>query len=341
MKRKNIYISLAVACFSISISSPVLSCTRLLHIDPKQGVMVGRNMDWFEEMKTKLVVYPRGIARSGYADINPLKWVSQYGSIVATSYDIGTADGMNEKGLAVHGLWLDATDYGQRNENIPGLSLMVSAFYYLDNFKTVDEAIHAIQSGTFQMLPFYHPGTGKWIKVHLALEDASGDSAIIEYIDGQPKIYHSNNYTVLTNDPTYDLQLKNLKQYDGFGGNKPIPGTNEASDRFVRAAYHGGNLPAFSSTNEAVAGMLSVMHNVGAPFTSFRLDPTKIHRTIWRTVADLTHHVYYFNSTSNFTVVYAQLDKFSLQPGSPVMKLDLVKYPELSGDMTNKFESVK
>jgi choloylglycine hydrolase len=83
------------------------------------------------------------------------------------------------------------------------------------------------------------------------------------------------------------------------------------------------------------------MQNVGAPFTKHIPDPTKIHRTIWRTVADLTHHVYYFNSTSNFTVVYAKLDKFSLHPGSPVMKLDLVKYPELSGDMTDKFEAVE
>jgi choloylglycine hydrolase len=200
MKLKNIDITLYLAFLSMFISPAVFSCTRLLHVDPKQGVMVGRNMDWFEEMQTKLIVYPRGIARTGYEKINPLTWTSQYGSIVATSYDIGTADGMNEKGLAVHGLWLDATDYGQRNEKIPGLSLLVSVLYFLDNFKTVDEAIRATQSDFFQMLPFYLPNTGDWVKFHWALEDASGDSAIIEYINGQPKIYHDNNYSVLSND---------------------------------------------------------------------------------------------------------------------------------------------
>src|SRR5258708_6247061 len=102
MKRKHIFIFLALACFSFLFSHSIFSCTRLLHVDPKQGVMVGRNMDWEEEMYSKLVVYPRGMQRQGYAEVNPLKWTSKYGSIVATSYDIAATDGMNEKGLAVH-----------------------------------------------------------------------------------------------------------------------------------------------------------------------------------------------------------------------------------------------
>ncbi len=337
---KGIYISLSfiIVCFSILISPVSFSCTRLLHIDPNQGVMVGRNMDWFEEMHSKLVVYPRGIPRQGYAPVNPLKWVSQYGSIVATSYDIGSADGMNEKGLAVHGLWLDESDYGVRNEKLPGVSLLVLGQFYLDNFASVEEAIHYTEKNAFQVLPFTLPGTNRVIKIHVALEDSFGDSAIIEYINGQPKIFHSKEYTVVTNDPAYDMQIENLKQYGGFGGDKPLPGTDSALDRFVRAAYHGAHLPQFSSTSEAVAGISSVLQNATPPFALWKRDPSKIHRTIWRTIADLTHHVYYFNSTPNFTMVYAQLDKFSLQIGSPVMKLDLVNHPELSGDVSNKFE---
>jgi len=118
MKLKQISLSL-IACLSLSIASTTFSCTRLLHTDPAQGVMVGRNMDWYEEMYSKLVVYPRGMQRQGYAPVNPLKWESQYGSIIATSYDAGATDGMNEKGLAAHGLWLDESDYGARDEKIP------------------------------------------------------------------------------------------------------------------------------------------------------------------------------------------------------------------------------
>jgi penicillin V acylase-like amidase (Ntn superfamily) len=72
--------------------------------------------------------------------------------------------------------------------------------------------------------------------VHLSLADKTGDSAIIEYIGGKVKIYHSRNYTVMTNSPTFDRQLKLARDHKGLGGDKPLPGTSEASDRFVRAS---------------------------------------------------------------------------------------------------------
>jgi choloylglycine hydrolase len=322
-------------CLSLSISSTAFSCSRVVHVDSHQGTFVGRNMDWFEDMNSKLVVYPRGLSRNGFTSANPLEWTSQYGSIVTTSYDIGATDGMNEKGLAIHALWLNQTDYGTRDPNKPGISLLMVTQFYLDNFKSVDEAVRFTENTPFQIIPFYHPQTGRWIKIHAALEDASGDSAIIEYIDGHPQIYHDKKYTVLTNDPVYSSHLENLKQYIGFGGDKPLPGTSDASDRFVRATYHELRLPTTHSPNEAAASVMSLLHNVGATFTQW--EEGKIHTTIWRTIADLSRHVYYFNSTKNLTTVYVQLDQFSLEPGSPVMKLDLTKQPELSGDVTNQF----
>ncbi len=63
----------------------------------------------------------------------------------------------------------------------------------------------------------------------------------------------------MTNSPTYDEQLDLLKQYDGLGGKKPLPGTAEAEDRFARGAYCLTQLPKNpDSYQEAVAGMLSV-----------------------------------------------------------------------------------
>jgi choloylglycine hydrolase len=190
------------------------------------------------------------------------------------------------------------------------------------------------------MLPYYYPDIKTWVKVHYALEDATGDSLIIEYIDGKPHVYEGKNYTALTNSPVYPLQLKNLKHYDSFGGDQPIPGTDSAPDRFVRASYHDLYLPQATSEQAAAAGMFSVLENASPPFMPFGKDQTKVISTIWRTVSDLTHHIYYFNSTSNLTTVYAKLDKFAMEPGSPVMKLDLVAHPRLSGDVTNKFETV-
>ncbi len=340
MRIRKLLLSTIVASLSVSAASTVLSCTRFLHVDPNQGVFVARNMDWYERMQSRLIVYPRGIERQGSAEVNPLKWTSKYGSIVTTAYDTGATDGMNEKGLAIHGLWLAVSDYGTRDESIPGLSILMSMQFYLDNFKTVAEAARYTEANNFQMLAFFHKSIGRWVKIHLALEDATGDSIIIEYIDGKPKIYHSKDYSVMTNDPVYSWQLENLKQYSGFGGDKPLPGTTAAPDRFVRASYHGMNLPNAASQQEAVAEMFSVIANAAAPYEPIPTMPGKIDHTLWGSVADLTHHIYYFHSNNNFTTVYANLDKFQLQAGASVMRLDLVKHPELSGDVTDKFEPV-
>jgi len=34
---------------------------------------------------------------------------------------------------------------------------------------------------------------------------------------------HDRRFTVMTNEPTYDKQIENLKQYRSFGGDKPLP----------------------------------------------------------------------------------------------------------------------
>src|SRR5262245_20865911 len=78
-----------------------LPCARVLWNDNGRGVLVGRNMDWFEDLKSNLYVLPRGMQRDGLAPRNPLTWTSKYGSIAITGYEAATADGLNEKGLAV------------------------------------------------------------------------------------------------------------------------------------------------------------------------------------------------------------------------------------------------
>lgn len=91
--------------------TPATPCSRILWNDNGRSVIVGRNMDWFEDIRSNLWVLPRGMQRSGLAQVNPLLWTSKYGSVVITAYDVGTADGINEKGLAGHLLFLPNNPY--------------------------------------------------------------------------------------------------------------------------------------------------------------------------------------------------------------------------------------
>lgn len=301
------------------------SCTRILVADKQPAVMVGRNMDWIATMPAHLRVYPRGIERNGETDTNSLHWTSRYGSVAATVYDDIkpiTTDGMNEKGLAAHILSLAVADFGKRNESVPGLGETMWVQYYLDNFATVSDAVNYTQSGAFQVVMFHDPKTNRDTRLHLALEDATGDSAIIEYVGGQLHIYHDKSYQAMTNDPVYPKQLNNLENYAGFGGSSPLPGTHRPSDRFVRATYYAKHLPQYTNANDELSGVLSIIQNVTQPKGSPSKERPIISKTIWRTISDLTNKRYYFTDMGQLGSIYIDLLDFDLSAGHKVMYLD-------------------
>lgn len=314
------------------------ACTRVLNTAKDNAVMVGRTMDWFEDLKTNLIIYPRGQSHQGAAkEVNGISWVSNYGSVVATAYERLSSDGMNEAGLAAHILWQKEADYGTVDPKKPTLSVVYWMQYYLDNFKSVEEAIQFAQKNPFQLAPIYHPVAKKWMQVHLVLDDASGDSAIIEYIKGQPRIYHNKEYTAVSNDPAYDQQLLNLKNYSVNDGAQTLPGSTKSQDRFVRASYYSKTLPEVTSAKQQLSEVFSVLNNVAQPYSIITEDNPSQNRTIWSVVADLTNKMYYYQSTDNRLLLTVDLNKFNLAKNAPIMLLDLVNHPEYAGDVTAQF----
>ena len=339
MLRKVMVIVLGVAVLVVG-AKLAAACSRVLWADNGVAVLVGRNMDWYEDMHTDLWAFPRGMKRTGEAGPNSLIWTSKYGSIAASVYGIGTADGMNEKGLVANMLWLAEADYGQSDPKRPALSLSLWLQYVLDNFATVAEAVDAMEKSNVQIVPLTVPGADRVATVHLSLADASGDSAIIEIVEGgKLHVFHNHAYTVMTNSPPFAEQLANLKQYKGFGGGAPLPGTNQAADRFVRAAYYLENITTPKNLQQAVAAMLGIMRNVAQPFTRTGnpAQPEASH-TVWRTVSDATDHIYFYESTLNPNIVWVRLNGLEFSVGAPVRKLDLHKFNTLEsgliGDVT-------
>ena len=198
------------------------------------------------------------------------------------------------------------------------------------------EAVEFTERSSFQIVPATIDGRKSG--VHLALEDPTGDSAVIEYLNGKPTIHHGREFTVLTNSPPYEQQLENLKQYDGFGGDKKLPGTTEAADRFVRGAYYLKHLTKPTSDRECIAGVLSVMRNISAPFGESDPGRPNISPTRWRTVSDLSNRVYFFESTASPNIIWVGLKDMDFSEGSAVRKLDLITNPDRVGDCTKQFE---
>lgn len=316
-----------------------LMCTRVLWNTNELAVLTGRSMDWPESTEPLIVVFPRGRERNGInppglvEDPNPLRWTSTYGSLVTTVYGLGTVDGLNEKGLTVHGLYLRATDFGPRNPAKPAVSATLWLQYVLDQAATVAEALTLLEDVEILKVTSH----GRDSTLHLIMEDAGGDSAIIEYVSGTRVVHHGRQFTVATNDPTYDEQLALLAKQDFShpSSEMPLPGNVNAVDRFQRASYYHSLLPTPTSQREAVADVLAIMRNVSVPFGAPYHD-FGVYNTEYRTVTDLTNRRYFFELTTSPNVIWMDLDRLDLDRGAPTVVIDPYDY-SLIGDVTDRF----
>jgi len=332
---KTFIITLLICLSSEVLLSPVEACTRVVYLGPDGMIVTGRTMDWKEDLRTNLYLFPRGMKRSGADSGNTVHWTSKYGSVIAAGYDIGTADGMNEKGLVANLLYLTESSYTRPDDTRPVMGISVWTQYVLDNFATVDEAVAELRKETFRIDAPDMPNGAK-STMHLAISDATGNSAIFEYINGNLEIHVGRQNQVMTNSPTYQQQITLNNYWKQIGGLVMLPGTNRASDRFVRASFYIDAIPQTSDWHMAVAGVFSVMRNVSVPLGISIPDQPNISSTRWRSVSDQKNRVYYFESTITPNVFWISLDKLDFSEKAPVRKLNLVNGEIYAGDAASK-----
>lgn len=337
-----------VAAFVLGVSglaavSSSWACTRLVFQGANGHVITARSMDWKSDIVSNLWVLPRGMQRTGETGHNTVRWTSKYGSVITSGYDISTTDGVNEAGLNANLLWLVESQYPAFGANIkPGLSIAAWAQYVLDNFATVQQAVAALSEEPFTLVSDTMPGENRLTTVHLSISDASGDSAIVEYIGGKQVIHHGRQYQVMTNSPTYDQQLALNTYWKQIGGTTMLPGTNRAADRFARASFYVNAIPKDQSPNKALASVFSVIRNASVPYGLNTPEEPNISSTRWRTVFDHERKLYFFESAltpNTFWVDLKALD-FSKEKGK-VMKIDLGpdQNHTYSGDATQQFKA--
>lgn len=339
--RKLLNVFIAGACL---FSTSSLACTRAVYLGNNDQVITARSMDWKKDVGTNLWILPRGMERDGATAGNTVHWKSKYGSVIATGYDIATTDGMNEKGLDVNMLWLVESAYPTPTKDKPTMSISVWGQYVLDNFATVDEAVAALEKEPFTVVTEKVPGEQRMATLHMSISDATGDSAIIEYIDGKQIIHHNRKYQVMTNSPTFDQQLALDTYWQSIGGTVMLPGTNRAADRFARASFYINAIPKNMDDRKEIASVFSVIRNVSVPYGINTENEPNISSTRWRTVADQKNKRYFFESALTPNIFWVDLNQvdFSEKTGK-VKKLDLG--PEqtniFSGNATASFKDVK
>lgn len=332
--------SLLLLCFFLFMIEPQAeACTRAVYLGPDGMVATGRTMDWKEDPLTNLYIFPRGIERRGANTDRTVFWTSKYGSLSAAGYDIGICDGMNEAGLVANLLFLPETVYGLPDDTRPVMGLSIWTQYVLDNFATVEEAVAALSEDAFRIDAPDLPN-GVQSRLHMAISDPSGNSAILEYIDGRLVIHQGRQYRVLTNSPTYDRQLAIADYWRQIGGLVMLPGTNRSSDRFVRASFYVDAIVQTSDPAVAVPALMSVMRNVSVPYGISTPDSPHIASTRWRTVADQKNRVYYFEPTLSMETFHIDLNAIDFSADTPERVLILNEGRTYAGDATAEFRPV-
>jgi penicillin V acylase-like amidase (Ntn superfamily) len=343
MKVKSMMFSAIIAAL---LASPFAeSCTRIFWNDNGVAIVTARTLDWAHSFDDVLMVIPRGQTMNGGFKDSP-EWTSKYGSVVTSIapfatkkgfdyVDDGQFEGINEKGLAAHGLYMGEAVYPTDElSDKPPVSYMRVVRYFLDNFANVKEAVAGMKKIRVKPVKL----GDKELGAHFAIEDATGDSAIFEFIDGNLVIHHGKKYTVMTNEPAYPVHINNLKQYKDFGGtktDKDLPGSTDSDARFIRAATFLYRLKKPKDDADALGRILGVARTVQVPFDADEYGPTW-----WTSLTDLTNKVFYFDWTLTPNIVWVELKNLDFSKGQPVKELN-PRQPNLVGEVSGSFVPVK
>jgi choloylglycine hydrolase len=340
INRKNIYIAI-FAC-SLFFAKVAQACTGIRLIAEDGSVVCARTLEFGIDLDSSVIVVPRGYARTGTTPQgeNGLRWTSRYASLGANGVGLPFIfDGLNEKGLAV-GLFYFPTTAGYVKYNADEASKTIAPWelgsWILENFATVAEVKDHIASVEVADVEFKQWGFVP--PVHYVVHDASGKSIVIEYFEGKLHV-HDNPLGVMTNSPTFDWHMTNLRNYVNFSMvNKPpievgdvrltalgqgtgmlgMPGDFTPPSRFVRAvAYSTSVLPARTGA-DAVLQAFHILNNFDIPEGAAREEQKDAHgnivsdHTIWTSACDLKSKRFYFRTYENSQIRSVDLMKMSL-----------------------------
>ena len=313
MREHNRILRLLLAVAVLFIASPRSdACSAVLLEISGRSIMV-RNYDWHLGHGLVIVNQP-GIAKRAMSFDNPAEWVSKYGSVTVNQYGRELpCDGINETGLAIAILWLEASEYPATDER-PSVNTAQWVQYQLDTAATVDEVIASERA--LRITPF------GGAKVHYFVANASGDCAVIEYLDGEMVVHRGDSlpHAQITNN-TCAFSQTVLAEYEEFGGRRPIASDSSSLSRYVRLAAEASKLKTNSNAPHLVA--LETIHKV------------RQNSTRWQIAYDLQAKEMFFRTKGREAVRFVKLAECNFDATNPVMVLD-IEAP-LEGDVLAEF----
>ncbi|WP_199154510.1 linear amide C-N hydrolase [Chromobacterium sp. ASV23] len=244
-------------------------CTHFQLQAKDRNHVVGRSMEFARSLDPAFYIQRRGESFQqpvwAGADFQKMAdaptWSVRYGYVGISSTNLPlpgisqriVSDGLNEAGLSVSLLWLPGTRYQDFSRVETTVLAPLFADWVLAHCGSVSDVRELLPTRQF-WLPDW---LAKQLPLHAAIVDKDGRSLVVEFQDGQQKIYH-NPVGVCTNAPWFPWHLDNLGNYlsltpedpqlreigtlpvspPGHGGGLAgLPGNATPPARFVRTVY--------------------------------------------------------------------------------------------------------
>lgn len=347
-------IATALSFVAIANVNAALACTAVDLVAADRSVIAGRTMEWAFDMKWTLVSQPKGTELTLIAPAKtglPAKKVTTRYSVVGVSAGIipggALLDGQNSEGLSMSGNFLPGfTQYQTvtpQDRNYQ--SVLTFGSWALGSFSNVGELRDALK--TMKVWADDSLNTGPTpAYIHFVFVDRSGAGIVVEYVGGDVKI-HDNTAHVLTNAPTYDWHLNNIRNYLSLstigvserdigsanvtelgqgGGLIGLPGDYTPPSRFVRATLLRHGVPQPKNAVEAIQVMGHILNNVDIP-VGIAQSRTPDGKTVsdytqWVVLKDLTNNklmIADYNNRTNYLTIDLNALFADTRPGAKLV----------------------
>lgn len=327
-----------IALLLLSINIELTTACSDIGIRAKDGtVVIGRSMDIDFGLIPGIYIEPSGMIKQGKLPAvckgEGMEWTNKHNVIVIrpmqSSLEFISVDGINDAGLNAASLYMPGyTVY----EDVSGakcrhtISQLEVIGYVLSNFENVKQIREVLETNKFpyiwgiKVFGMVQPG-------HYTFSDRSGDSIVLEYSAAGRK-YYNNTLGVMTNSPTFDWHLWNMKRYaymfqpttnkktayyDGqnqlhsIGIDKNsalsgLPGDFSSPTRFVRASVLKHKAYQADSGKDAVVLAFHLLGSVELQKGAVQGRWGFKQYTFWQMASDLKNNCVYFRSHGSLSI---------------------------------------
>ncbi|MCH5252093.1 MAG: choloylglycine hydrolase [Lachnospiraceae bacterium] len=307
----------------------------------------GRNFDLEFSYQETVTITPRNFPLP-FREVNTL---SNHYAMIGMAYVVENYplyyDAVNEKGLGMAGLNFPGNAvYKQKTEGQDNISPFEFIPWVLGQCASLAEVRKLLER--INLAEIHFSEELPLSPLHWMISDKNG-SIVVESVEDGLKIY-DNPVGVLTNNPTFDMQMTYLNHYMGLTAEPPenyfskdlklspysrgmgamgLPGDLSSASRFVKAAFTKMNSVSGESESESVSQFFHILGSVIQQKGCVHLGEGKYEFTIYSACCNADKGIYYYMTYENSQITAVDMNRENLEGSS------LALYPLIESQQIN------